>query len=371
MNALDLFAGPGGWDLAAARLGFRVVGLENDPDVGKTRRDAGLETLLVDVAAVDPVDLALSDWTLLLGSPPCPTWSSAAGREGVVDSPVVYRVLRDLFHGRDTRHEADVGDRRTLLVVEPLRYALALRPRWVALEQVPAALEIFQVIADLLRHAGYRSAWTGVLNAADYGVPQIRERAILIADARAPVHPPHPTHAPAGGAASLFGELKPYVTMAEALSWEDGVVGFPRQSDGLEEVVLDGESYRARDLFPVDGPSPTLTEKARSWSRWPYERPSTTVQGDPRVWAPGHKENAQDPPGKYQQRRGDQAIRVTLEEAAVLQGFPARYPFFGTKTSRFRQVGNAIPPPLALAILHELVKGGEVSDEPLRTSLAH
>ena len=50
-------------------------------------------------------------------------------------------------------------------------------------------------------------------------------------------------------------------------------------------------------------------------------------------------------------------MRVTVDEALILQGFPRDYPVQGTKTQCFQQIGNAIPPPLAEAILRSLVRG--------------
>lgn len=77
------------------------------------------------------------------------------------------------------------------------------------------------------------------------------------------------------------------------------------------------------------------------------ERPATTVAGDPRIPKPGHHENHMK-----------DAIRVSIEEASVLQGFDPRYPWQGSRTKQFEQVGNAVPPPLARAILAALL------DEP-------
>ena len=70
--------------------------------------------------------------------------------------------------------------RSASLVIEPARFIEAGHPEWTALEQVPSVLPLWEVYADELRKHGY-SVWCGKLNAADYGVPQTRERAILIA----------------------------------------------------------------------------------------------------------------------------------------------------------------------------------------------
>jgi hypothetical protein len=78
---------------------------------------------------------------------------------------------------------------------------------------------------------------------------------------------------------------------------------------------------------------------------WAAERPATTVACDRRVHPPGHKQNSSDPPDRYEQRRGANAVRVTTTQAAVLQGFDPRYPWRGPRTRQFEQIGNAVPPP--------------------------
>ncbi len=104
-----------------------------------------------------------------------------------------------------------------------------------------------------------------------------------------------------------------------------------------------------------------LTEERRNPGSWEHLRPATTVQGDPRIWPPGHKVNQvdrdrnPDADERYGDRAGKNARRVTIAEAAVLQGFRPDYPFQGTKTSQFRQVGNAVPPPMAAAVLRSLL----------------
>src|SRR5690606_30204082 len=106
-------------------------------------------------------------------------------------------------------------------VLEVGRWVETIRPRWVACEQVPPVLPVWNAYADRWRHRFGWSAWAGVLNAADYGVPQTRRRAFLIARTDgSPVLPPEPTHCK-GGALTMFGGLAPWVTMADALGWSD------------------------------------------------------------------------------------------------------------------------------------------------------
>jgi DNA (cytosine-5)-methyltransferase 1 len=224
---------------------------------------------------------------------------------------------------------------------------------------------------------GY-SAWTGVLNAADYGVPQVRERAFLIASRTRPVRRPDPTHYDPRKGYQLWGE--PWITMAAALGW--GMTGRPYftlataggNRGGADEQVggsgarraLYGERGAGRwtlrtsfgepkpddrngshEMDPFERPAHAVTTKTKDWVAWPAARTATTVQGDPRIGRPGHK--GRERGGESQFAQG--AVRITVEEAAILQSFPADYPWQGSKTAQFTQVGNAVPPRLALHVL--------------------
>jgi DNA (cytosine-5)-methyltransferase 1 len=164
--------------------------------------------------------------TGLIASPPCPTFSAAGKGAGRQDIMHVIACMRDLADSKDTRaeHRAACEDERSLLTVEPLRWALALHPRWITLEQVPPVLPLWEYMAQLLEERGYKT-WTGVLEAERYGVPQTRERAFLIASLDHPVGPPVPTHQryvpgePQRHDVTLDGEVLPWVSMAEALGW--------------------------------------------------------------------------------------------------------------------------------------------------------
>ncbi|WFE45321.1 DNA cytosine methyltransferase [Verrucosispora sp. WMMD1129] len=182
---------------------------------------------------------------------------------------------------------------------------------------------------ESLRGWGY-STWTGVLNAADYGVPQTRERAILIASRLRPVHQPETTHEANPPASVLFGVRRPWVTIGEALGW-----------DGVDR--------------------PARTVSGNRAPRWAYGQANSYATG----WTLAHdaRPNAttrtlDEPAATIMCSRpgnlrwvGEETRQVGYREAGILQGFPPDYPWRGNKTSRFRQISNAVPPGLAAAVL--------------------
>jgi len=398
---LDLFAGPGGWDVAAGALGMAPVGIELDAAACATRAAAGHPTIRYDVADF-PAEFYAGEVRGLIGSPVCTTFSAAGKRAGTAVLDVLEAMILDLFEGGKTRaaHRREMARMLRLalwpdakltraersarirkavlsasLVAEPARFIYACRPEWVALEQVPAVLPLWQAYAAELRRAGY-SAWTGKLNAADYGVPQTRERAVLIASRAHQVSRPEPTHYDPRRGMQLWGT--PWVSMAEALGW--GATARPAPTATAGGTATGGAEpfgHRDRDALtaeqdagrwqlrrnrgagflerggprrdhPPSEPAPTITGGDTGIVRlsWVHERPSTTVQGDPRIGRPGHKDR-----DKGESQFAVDSVRISVEEAAIIQSFPPDYPWQGNKTARYTQVGNAVPPLLAEHIL--------------------
>ncbi|WP_314416518.1 DNA cytosine methyltransferase [Streptomyces kroppenstedtii] len=355
MTVIDLFAGPGGWSQGLRSMGVREVGIEIDPAVCATRAAAGHTTIRADVAAY-PTATLRGKVSGLIGSPPCQTFSTAGLRAGNTDLPLCHQALDDLARGRDTRTvlgEA-CADPRSLLVVEPLRYALDLRPEWIALEEVPAVLPLFEHTARLLSGVGY-STWTGVLNSADFGLAQTRRRAFLLASRTRLALPPEPTHANGGTSDDLFGDgLPPWRTMRGVLDLPFGVKVNTR---GVRSTDEKGRAAGGNE-FSADGPSNALTGRARSWklrSGQGWKLPAGGV---------GRHERAINEPsftitGSANRCKwvadGVEERNLALAEAATLQSFSAAYPWAGSRTKQFEQIGNAVPPLLATAVLRTLV----------------
>ena len=376
---LDLFSGPRGWSEGLRLLGLSDVGIEHDHAANLTARAAGHAAIEADVAAY-PTDPFVGRVQGLIASPPCQAWSMAGKRKGESDRAHCHELADRMATGDDSTTWTEWEDDRSPLVCQPVRWVRDLRPEWVALEEVPAVLGLWEHFGRILRAWGH-SVWVGVLNSADYGVPQTRRRAILMASRVWTVQPPEPTHSEHGCDGDLFGgSRKRWVSMAEALGWD--------KSDRLRHPRGAGMKERhgeCRD-FNGDEPAMTVTSKARSWERFVVDRRTRSKAAggrmEPTVPAPtvlfGHRSNdvrwVYERPattvvttrrsalgGMVGRSLAEGSVRVSVEEAGVLQSFPADHPWQGSRTKQFEQVGNAVPPLLAAHIIGALV-GKEIRE---------
>ncbi len=342
-QVLDLFAGAGGWDEGLAQLGHRALGIEIDEIASATAEAAGHERLVVDVAALDPQGFA-PVWGLI-ASPPCQSYTLSANYAGRKDKAAVIACAHDLAKGRDTRAKwlGRCLDDRSLLTVEPLRFVLALRPRWVAFEQVPPVIELWEVFAELLTGHGYQVA-VSFLSSERYGVPQVRKRAFLIASLDGPVEMPSPTHRSFNARRHRAPEhelhLRQWVSVAEALGWG----GRPTP---LRSTHTHSGRYPTGDPRSFDRPAFTLMRDAGRWK----------IETKDRVWRSprrGQRRSAGAKSRRHRFRRRTEL--VTVEQGSIIQGFRADYPWQGTRSQCFSQIGNSVCPPVAQHVLREAMK---------------
>ncbi|MFC7308467.1 DNA cytosine methyltransferase [Streptomyces monticola] len=325
VEIVDLFAGPSGLDLAARGLGLPVVGIEWDASACATRRAAGLATVEGDVRDFGPADFPSA--TVLAGGPPTQTYTVAGNRAGRRALDEVRHLMSRMVDRKDiTADLCKLDDERAGLVLEPLRWALAAmdsrRPyEAIVLEQVPAVLPVWEAIGEVLSKEGY-SVVSGVLRAEEFGVPQTRRRAVLIARRQGEVELPQATHRRyRQGIPRTEGNsaLLPWVSMGDVLDRPEPFVVVSNYGTGGDP--------RARGRRTSAEPAFTVTGKITR----------CRVQTE------------------------DGVDRFSVSEAGRLQGFPADYPWAGNDQSQ--QVGNAVPLPLATRILAAAV--GPLNVTPL------
>ena len=343
---VEPFAGPGGISEGLRLAGWqgRSLGIEHDHAACRTATGAGHWRVQADAARF-PLGHLRGAVDGVAGGPPCPPWSTAGKRLGLLDQDAVLARADALATGR-TPATVTWHDPRSPLCAEPMRYVHALRPRWVVLEQVPAVLPLWRHMARLLDALGY-STWTGVLSAEEYGVPQTRQRAVLTASLDTPVRRPAPTHQRFRKNTPPQLELLPrWRSWGEALGVTDRVI--------VSNYGTGGDpADRGERRF--DEPAATITGKAGR-NRVVQARRARGYDGalrepdEPSLAILGSDDNGDLRLGTA---TGDRPL--TIREALQLQTFPAHYPLHGTREQQWTQVGNAVPPLLAAAVLRPLI----------------
>jgi site-specific DNA-cytosine methylase len=408
-RAIDLCAGAGGLALGLHRAGWSVLGVEASDVAAATHRAGAGPCVTADIRAWSPRgpsrwDVGWTPWApvpFVCGGVPCQPFSSQGKRQGLADP-----------RGQLFRHL--------------VRVAVEADARCVMLENVPALAwkggEALIAIAECMIRAGFVHAFARILNCADYGVPQKRERLIVVAfrDAADAARWawPAPTHAapgPDGPYAVTPSGLPPWVTVRTALAlpraarflagerkntgagtagrgcWQGSraidvdapgyTVGTRNNADLLVPLdpILDRPARTITSSTHDETPSPPRPGRASDDSRrygpalrdaiagtlealdpetqgaelaaaldrigmldrpiGMLDRPSTVVSATARgrLARPGHK------------AAGDQwkqAVRLTDRACALLQGFPADYPWPSRSDDAHLCIGNAVPPPL-------------------------
>lgn len=379
MKAIELFAGPGGWSegAALARPQDEAIGVEFDEDACTTAQRAGHRRLCIDVTMLSPWGVGRSHGgcDYLHASPPCQGFSIAGHGKGRADGDALLQVIRTvgMFPSRTEAYIEEfaekANDPRSALTLEPLRWIAELSPEFVTLEQVPTVLPIWEAYAEALRDWGY-SVWTGTLHSEQYGVPQSRKRAILMArKGEHEITPPDPTHSRyyTHNPAKLDVSLKRWVTLRDVLGDDLGAEIDRQQSNYSAPSAYPGQTASERGLGErsIDLPSFSMTSKGGYWMA-SGTRPNSSVRGsdEPSVTlAFGHDAASfvfgsgekVAPQNIAELKRQARVRRITPAEAGVIQSFRADYPWSGNKASQYQQVGNCVPVLLAKAIVEALV----------------
>lgn len=303
MSSIEICAGAGGQALGLEQAGFEHAGLfEIDEAAVTTLR---LNRPQWSVAQQDVRGLngkEFSGLDLFAGGVPCPPFSVAGKQLGAEDE-------RDLFP-------------------TALRLIDEARPRAVLLENVPGfASSRFQdyrkKVLSFLTRRGYAADWQ-VLNACNYGVPQLRPRFVLVAvKGTTPFVWPTPVGTP-----PTVGDR--LIDLMSARGWK-GAGAWASRANGIGPTLVGGsKKHGGPDLGP--------TRAREAWLKLGVDGRGVADL------AP----SADDDP--------DHLPRLTVRMGARVQGFPDSWVFSGKKTAGWRQIGNAFPPPVAAAV------GGAIAD---------
>jgi len=317
-TVLELFAGCGGMLLGFKNAGFQTV-LANEWDASACETIRRNLTDRVAQCAIEEIDrFPLAD--VVAGGPPCQGFSNLGER---VPNDPRRQLWRHFFRA--------VSD---------------AQPSVFVMENVPPILKSqeYVEIEKLSKSMGYEIAGR-VLNAADYGVPQTRKRAIIIGVKQgAPTHP-KPTHsASENGDSSLL----PWQTVRAAIgdlpiepdgqNWHIGRNPTPMSLKRYKCIPLGGNRF---DLPPKLTPD-CWKRKTKGgtdlFGRLWWDRPAVTIRTE--FYKPEK--------GRYLHPEANRPI--THREAARLQGFPDTFDFQGSRIQVGIQIGNAVPPRLAEAI---------------------
>lgn len=357
---IDLFAGAGGMSVGAHQAGARVAAsIEWNKFACETMRANPIyhgKVIEADITTIDGADLRklagvkVREPLIIVGGPPCQPFSKAAyWTESGEDA--AYRRARAA--GIDAEKPAPPTqireDDRRDLVKWYMRLVIESKADGFFFENVPSLKHprnrpLFDAIIKMATDAGYEIA-TSTCNAASYGVPQARERVVILGSRQEVPSIPAATHNISADSSDPL--LKPVVTAEDAFrdlpsNFEPEEVITGRWAKHLAEVPP-GWNYKAHTAW-AGHPNPTFVTETRFWNfllKLSPTRPSWTLAASPGPWTgPFHWENR----------------RLRTEEMCALQGFPVDYKVTGNRRERVRQMGNAVPVPLARIMTEAVLK---------------
>lgn len=304
LSCIEICSGAGGQALGLETAGFHALAhVEYDSHACSTLRLNRPSWNVIEGDVRKFSAKAYKGIDLLAGGVPCPPFSKAGKQLGADDE-------RDLFP-------------------EALRLIDECQPKAVMLENVRGFLDaVFtdyrMSLKKQLKDMGYEASWH-LLNASDFGVPQLRPRVVIVAirkDLSAGFYPPMPLTD--GIRTKTVGET--LVDLMAENGWEGAFEWAAKANEIAPTLVGGSKKHGGADLGP--------TRARKAWASLGVNGISLANEAPPKdfIGMP----------------------RLTLRMAARIQGFPDDWQFAGGKTAAYRQIGNAFPPPVAHAVAQKI-----------------
>lgn len=341
LKCISLFSGCGGLDLGVEAAGFRVmVATDADATCSLTYKDnfpkvpfiLGRIGEISSSELLEASGLKKGEVDLLVGGPPCPAFSKSrfyrTSKPRALDDPVAAETVGGY-----------------------LRILKEVKPKAFLLENVKGLAygvhrEALDLIVETAQNLGYNTEWT-VVNAADYGTPQIRERCFVVGCRKGFVQLPQQTHSrPTAG----ISDFKDWVSAGDAISDldTDANAGDEGHFAGgkhhnLLRGIPPGENY-LHYTTERGHPTPVFKWRSRYWSfllKLSPNLPSWTIQA--------RRSNNMGP---FHWR--NRILRIS--EIKRLQTFPDDFRLCGNVEKQWRQIGNAVPPKLARAFADQIAR---------------
>jgi DNA (cytosine-5)-methyltransferase 1 len=365
-KAISLFSGALGLDLGLESTGrFDILAcVEKERafcDTIRANQRAGrlpekLQVFEGDIAGIDPADVLAAtglkpgDLDVLIGGPPCQSFSTAGRRQATQDArgTLLWQFLRfveymqpKFFLMENVRGLLSAALRHREISKRPEKGGTKLDPD----EEPGSVVRLFA--ADLQKLSSMYHMDCFEVNAVNYGAPQLRERALFIGNRyNAVVDFPDPTHGTPyideKTQASLFAqeekELLPWRTLGDAIErLEDAgdvIMDFSPRKKSFLSLVPPGSNWRS---LPVELQQESMGQawhakggRSGWWRRLSFDLPCPTL-----VTMPNHAGTSLCHPTEVR--------ALTLKEYALIQEFPEDWEFCGTPSEQYAQVGNAVP----------------------------
>ena len=356
-DVISLFSGAMGLDIGLGKAGLNVViGQDFEPACVETMKANGHNVLGGDIREIDPqvlldmTGLKVGEPFLICGGPPCQPFSTAGKRLGI-------------------------NDPRGSLFMDFIRMIDYIKPRFFVMENVKGIMSaplkhvptaerddtdpdqklgtVLDVLLSEFNKLGYKTVY-GVLDAVNYGVPQFRERFVLIGSRdNEEIFLPIPTHFPKHQNPNYR-----WVTVGQVIrDLEDNDTECAKLGDerkGYLHLVPEGGNWKdlPAELIPaaMGGAYKSGGGKVGFYRRLSYSQPAPTITTSPAQKATMLCHPKKDRP-------------LSVKEYARIQQFPEDWIFTGTTAAKYKQIGNAVPIGLAEAIGQAILSTADNSAE--------